>query len=139
MHTHETLLRTECNYTGAQPYWNEMLDADASTSIADSVVFDPDTGFGGEGGDCVTDGPFVNTTLRLAGNWGVISSSEYCLSRSFSDTTFQGAASTNVETCMASENFTAADSCLRANPHTAGHGGVGGTMLDVVRKSSSLS
>lgn len=27
---HELLLQTECNYTGAQPYWDEQLDADAS-------------------------------------------------------------------------------------------------------------
>lgn len=133
MHTHETILRNECNYTGYQPYWDEMRDADASTNVSDSVVFDPDTGFGGEGGDCVTDGPFVNLTLHLHEYWGVIETYDYCLNRSFSDTSFQGANSTYVDACMAAENFTAADSCLRSNPHTAGHAGVGGVMLDVVR------
>lgn len=132
MKAHETLLRNECNYTGYQPYWDEMRDADSSYNVSDSVVFDPTTGFGGEGGDCVTDGPFANTTLRLAESWGVINTTEYCLARSFGNEGFQGANSTHVATCMAAQNFTAADSCFRSSPHTAGHAGVGGTMLDAV-------
>lgn len=132
MHTHETLLRNECNYTGYQPYWDEMMDADNSYNISDSIVFDPTTGFGGEGGDCVDDGPFSNITLHLTANWGVISSSDYCLSRDFNNEIWQGANSTHVAECMETQNFTSADSCFRSNPHTAGHGGVGGTMLDVV-------
>lgn len=137
MHTHETVLRNECNYTGFQPYWDEMRDADASVNVSDSVVFDPKTGFGGEGGDCVTDGPFVNITLHLHETWGVIETYDYCLYRDFSNTGFQGANSTYVDACMATENFTAADACFRSNPHTAGHAGVGGVMLDVVRFLSS--
>lgn len=137
MKMHETLLRNECNYTGYQPYWDELRDADASYNVSDSIVFDPDTGFGGEGGDCVTDGPFVNITLRLTEEWGVVNSSDYCLSRSFDNDIFQGANSTNVAACMAAENFTAATDCFKSDPHTAGHGGVGGTMLDVVCLLSS--
>lgn len=132
MKTHEDLLRNECNYTGYQPYWDEMRDADASYNVSDSVVFDPDTGFGGEGGDCVDDGPFANLTLRFAESWGVINTTEYCLARDFGNEGFQGANSTHVAACMATQNFTAADECFRSNPHTAGHAGVGGTMLDAV-------
>lgn len=132
MKAHETLLREECNYTGYQPYWDEKRDADHSSDVGDSTVFDPETGFGGEGGDCVTDGPFVNITLRLSEDWGVVSSSDYCLSRSFNNQGFQGASSTYVDACMAAQKFTTADECLRSDPHTAGHAGVGGTMLDAV-------
>lgn len=131
MKTHETILQQECNYTGAQPYWDEMRDADASYNISDSVVFDPDTGFGGEGGDCVTDGPFVNLTLHLTAAWGNVSSSSFCLSRSFNNNIWQNANSTNTNPCLESANYTEAASCFPSNPHTAGHGGVGGTMLDV--------
>lgn len=133
MKVHEDLLRTECNYTGYQPYWDEMLDADASYNVSDSIVFDPDTGFGGEGGDCVDDGPFANLTLRFSESWGVINTTEYCLSRSFGNAGFQGANSTYVAECMAAQNFTTAYECFRSSPHTAGHAGVGGTMLDAVR------
>lgn len=117
--------------TGYQPYWDELRDATLSYNVSDSVVFDPATGFGGEGGDCVTDGPFVNMTLHLQDNWGNLTTSDFCLTRSFNNEGFQGANATHVDACMAFDNFTAADECFRASPHTAGHAGVGGTMLDV--------
>lgn len=73
---YETMLRTECGYNGAQPYWDWTLDT-PSEKWAASPVFDPVTGFGGNGpfvptdpgdpfnvpgrtgGGCVTNGPFA--------------------------------------------------------------------------------
>ncbi|KAH0430728.1 amino acid transporter [Colletotrichum camelliae] len=126
MRVHEYLLQSECGYEGGQPYWNEVLDMDA---LNQSVVFDPDTGFGGEGSDCVTDGPFVNLTLHIN------STSNYandCLTRSFNSNGFQTGQQEYIDECFASENYTAAFECYQVNPHTAGHSAVGGTMLDVV-------
>ncbi|ETS86478.1 hypothetical protein PFICI_00306 [Pestalotiopsis fici W106-1] len=75
---HENLLRTECGYTGVQPYWDWSIDADAVNTI-NSPVFDAATGFGGDGKRtgsgvpgferCVIDGPFANTNLTLAMGW----------------------------------------------------------------------
>ncbi|KAH6637845.1 hypothetical protein C7974DRAFT_332540, partial [Boeremia exigua] len=75
---HEDLLRTECGFTGTQPYWDWSIDADAK-SVATSPVFDPATGFGGDGQRtasnepgferCVVDGPFANTNLTLGMGW----------------------------------------------------------------------
>lgn len=65
VHTHETILRTECNYTGTQPYWDEVLDAGNFTH---SVVLDPETGFGGDGygaNNCIKDGPFKDYVVSL--------------------------------------------------------------------------
>ncbi|KAK7718911.1 hypothetical protein SLS57_006021 [Botryosphaeria dothidea] len=129
MRAHEILLQTECNYTGAQPYWEEVLDV---TALNESSVFDPDTGFGGNGvGDdgCVADGPFQNLTLHInqTSNYA-----NYCLSRDFSSTSFQTANQTYIDACYASGNYSEAWQCYKKNPHTAGHAGVGGTMLDVV-------
>ncbi|EOD52446.1 putative amino acid transporter protein [Neofusicoccum parvum UCRNP2] len=100
---HEHLLQSECGYAGGQPYWNETRDVAA---LADSSLFDPDTGFGGDGvgGDgCVADGPFANLTLRFAknGEFGA-----YCLERSLSSRGFEGAAQSNVEGCLESEGLT---------------------------------
>ncbi|KAL1859478.1 hypothetical protein Daus18300_009623 [Diaporthe australafricana] len=129
MYAHEKVLRDECNYTGYQPYWEESLDAG---DIASSAVFNTTTGFGGQGDDCVTDGPFANLTLSLNSyDGGSVYSSEYCLSRSFSDDTFELGNDTYIEECMAETNYTGALDCLMSTPHAAGHGGVGGTMLDV--------
>lgn len=128
MYVHEQVLRNECNYTGAQPYWEESLD---SGNISASVVFDPDTGFGGEGGDCVTDGPFANLTLHLTSSYSEINVTDYCLARSFSDTIFDFGNTTYDAECLAEANYTVALPCYSSFPHVAGHGGVGGTMLDV--------
>ncbi|KAJ4387336.1 hypothetical protein N0V93_007925 [Gnomoniopsis smithogilvyi] len=134
VHTHEYLLQSECNYTGAQPYWDEMTDADASTSLADASIWGSDElsfGTNGRDGDgCVVDGPFANTTLRLNQEWGVNNYTEYCLARSFSDTDWAWANSTYVDACMAKTEYATAWSCWSAYPHSSAHIAVGGTLYD---------
>lgn len=131
MRAHEILLQTECNYTGAQPYWDELStteDIAAGIAFNESAVFDPDTGFGGTGtGDdlCVTDGPFANLTLHMnrTSNYA-----DYCLSRDFSPTSIQNGNSTYVDTCFVSANYSEAWQCYKSKPHTAGHAAIGGTV-----------
>ena len=54
------------------------------------------------------------------------------MSRSFSTQTFQGATQDHIDACFNSTTYEEAWQCYISSPHTAGHGGVGGTMLDVV-------
>ena len=75
---HEDLLRDECGFKGTQPYWDWSIDADAK-NVPNSPIFDPVTGFGGDGQRtnsnepgfqrCVVDGPFANTNLTLGMGW----------------------------------------------------------------------
>ncbi|UKZ48158.1 hypothetical protein TrVGV298_002394 [Trichoderma virens] len=75
---HEDLLRTECGFNGTQPYWDWSIEADAK-DMPNSPLFDPVTGFGGNGKStgsnepgfqrCVVDGPFANTNLTLGMGW----------------------------------------------------------------------
>lgn len=94
---HEDLLRTECGFTGTQPYWDWSIDADAKDT-ANSPVFDPDTGFGGNGQytdsyepgfqRCVVDGPFANTNLTLAMGWPNVNDPGnrlHCFTREFNN------------------------------------------------------
>jgi tyrosinase len=63
MYAHEHLLRTECRYSGAQPYWDEARDAG---SFSSATIFDPESGFGGDGkgaSNCIADGPFARYTV----------------------------------------------------------------------------
>ncbi|KAF7536017.1 hypothetical protein G7054_g4866 [Neopestalotiopsis clavispora] len=131
MRVHEIYLQTECGYTGAQPYWDEQADTDLA-SLADSAVFDPITGFGSgnlDANGCVADGPFVNLTMHLN---QTSNNANFCLTRDFDQASFLMANRSNVDECMAIDNYTDVWNCWGTNPHLAGHMGVGGTMLDVV-------
>ncbi|KAI1427740.1 Di-copper centre-containing protein [Xylaria sp. FL1777] len=125
---HETLISTLCGYTGPLPYWNEPLNVGA---LDQASIFDPTVGFGGDGvgsSRCITDGPFVNTTLRIQED---LSTDEYCISRGLNDRSFNSAAQSNVNTCLAMANFVDAWNCIEAKPHSAGHGGINGVMVNV--------
>ncbi|KFA68304.1 hypothetical protein S40285_07211 [Stachybotrys chlorohalonatus IBT 40285] len=84
LHVYETALRTECGYTGTMMYWDWVADAAAPASAS---VWDPMTGFGGDGVSpdgspfsyCVQDGPFANIELRYWNN----ETRPHCLQRQF--------------------------------------------------------
>ncbi|KAI0111294.1 Di-copper centre-containing protein [Nemania sp. FL0031] len=124
---HQTLLNTQCGYTGPLPYWNEPLNVG---TLDQATIFDPVLGFGGDGtgsSRCITDGPFVDTVLRVQEN---LSTSEYCISRGLNDRSFNSAAQTNVDRCLGMANFVDAWNCIEGSPHSAGHGGVNGVMVN---------
>ncbi|KAK5658686.1 hypothetical protein OQA88_2083 [Cercophora sp. LCS_1] len=103
---YESDLRSLCGYTGTQPYWDWTLDADSEIAWVNSPVFDPVTGFGGNGpyvnttlmdgtnlgpekvpgktgGGCVPDGPFANVTVSM-GTGKITTYNPHCLKRDFS-------------------------------------------------------
>ncbi|KAK9420202.1 putative Tyrosinase copper-binding domain-containing protein [Seiridium unicorne] len=126
---HEKLLQDECNYTGAQPYWDEQRDADASIHVADASVWGADDlSFGTTQDGCVVDGAFANTTLRLNQEWGVKNTTEYCLSRSCDDSYWACANSTYSDTCFAKTDYSDAWPCWSKYPHSSAHLAVGGTV-----------
>lgn len=91
-----------------------------------SVIFDPITGFGGNGtGDdsCVTDGPFANLTLHLGPNYDV---TDHCLSRAIDNPTFSWANQTYLDECYAAQNYSTAWPLIASKPHSAAHLAVGG-------------
>ncbi|PYI16002.1 Di-copper centre-containing protein, partial [Aspergillus violaceofuscus CBS 115571] len=130
--THELALQQLCNYTGAHPYWDELTDLSRG-NISASPIFDPHTGFGGNGtgtNSCVADGPFKNLTLHISNHHQ--RGDEFCLSRALSQSSFSTEKAANVETCFGYANYTDAWQCYNGNPHGGGHGGVGGLMLDPI-------
>ncbi|KAI0470098.1 amino acid transporter [Xylariaceae sp. FL0804] len=129
MTVHERMVREECGYTGRMAYWDEVGELETLDSIADSELWSTEY-FGGNGsGDenCITDGPFVNLTLRFNQDG---SATEKCLTRIFSQSQFSTAAQDNIDECNAIDNYTEAWDCWSRDPHSAGHGGVGGIMSD---------
>lgn len=105
MYAHEHQLRTVCNYTGGQPYWEEVLDTtNSSLQMGDSPIFDSETGFGGNGveeaGWCVQDGPFANMIVHLGPYYEI---TDTCLKRQFEPASFS--LGNQVRYCMVENNF----------------------------------
>lgn len=89
LHLYETTLRDNCGYKGGLVYWDWTLDY---LSLESSPVFDPETGFGGDGevdgeptvsntGRCVADGPFAGVVASFYD----VKFLPHCLSRGFRD------------------------------------------------------
>ncbi|KAF2788134.1 Di-copper centre-containing protein [Melanomma pulvis-pyrius CBS 109.77] len=133
LHTHEHLLRTLCNYTSAQPYWDEPLDAG---NFPASPLLSPTTGFGGNGvGEthCIADGPFKDYINPIGPGSRV---TNHCINRNLGacESVYASklAAPQFVSACMALPTFGEFWPCVEFAAHTAGHGGIGGEMLDLV-------
>ncbi|KAJ4348598.1 uncharacterized protein N0V89_009976 [Didymosphaeria variabile] len=98
IYAHESILQTECNYTGAQPYWDEPLDAG---NFSSSVVLDAVTGFGGNGAglsNCVNDGPFKDY-VNAIGPFQQIT--DHCIDRRIDDCASAQAASKDFRMVLA--------------------------------------
>ncbi len=89
LHIYHNTLREQCGYTGELIYWDWTLDWD---NLEHSPVFDPETGFGGDGdtngeitigntGRCVVDGPFTDIVAKFYD----VKYQPHCLSRGFRD------------------------------------------------------
>jgi tyrosinase len=130
---HEQLLRTECGYTGAQPYWETVLDVG---DVLGSVILDPVTGFGGNGTGadlCVPDGPFANITLHLGPKY---TATDHCISRNVDElVAVQNCSQTNIDALFNQTLFEDVYDLFGNTIHTGGHsaiGGSGGVMTDLV-------
>lgn len=127
MHTHEILLREECNYTGALPYWYELEDAGAFNES--SVMIE----FGGEGLEendyVIVDGPFANLTRNLGPG---ATNTPHLLTRQMSWWNTTLANQTYFDEVNAQTTFALFQSTLNPTIHTAGHRGVGGDMENIL-------
>ena len=112
-------LLTKCRY------WEEILDTGNLTA---SPVFDPVTGFGGDGSgnnSCITDGPFANSTLHLGPVYEI---TDHCISRSLNSKAILWANQTYLDECYAAKNYSAAWPLFSSHLHTAGHAAVAGVV-----------
>lgn len=154
---YEKSLRTLCGYTGAQPYWDTIRDAQTGLNLTDYDIMSNTTGFGGNGayvpvppeqnwlglqdrsgGGCVVDGPFREGQFNVS----VYTNDLYtvtgprCLKRDFCPTTFKEQNHPSVVTELNQKTtFTefarrmeALPGWSQLNVHGAGHFGVGGLL-----------
>lgn len=107
-------------------------------NFLDSIVLDPDTGFGGDGdkdaAGCITDGPFVNVKNSLGPGYEI---TDRCIDRNVSNRDSQAAAQENIDQCHATTTYLDFWRCIEGLPHGAGHGGVGGQVRSNLHIPSS--
>ncbi|KAJ7698575.1 tyrosinase [Mycena rosella] len=154
----EETLRSECAFKGAIPYWDWSRDVDVFNSINNSPVFDPVTGFGGNGiyipgyagpfnnltnlpgwvpgtgGGCVPTGPFASYNLSLGP--GTIPTN-HCLTRAFNDEYAWALSSAQIANTTKQPTFENFRIELEGQPitptmklHDGGHFAVGAEMLN---------
>ncbi|KAF3769370.1 hypothetical protein M406DRAFT_65644 [Cryphonectria parasitica EP155] len=128
LHTHEVMLRTQANYTGPIPWWDEELDANAG-DLFRSNMWSADA-FGTNGvvdlDDCVIDGAFANMTEHIGPG---LDDTEYCFTRSWTSDYIQWMTTANIETCTQHNDYYTFMNCMvefTTSPHVAGHNSSGG-------------
>ena len=151
---YEKALREECDYKGAQPYWNIADDLASGRDVNRWGIFSNTSGFGGNGpydpnppgpnqfnltgsgGGCVPAGPFgVGSTFKVSFDLtGDVSTSHpQCLRRSFAWPNITMGAQKNVDILFSQPNFTMFNE--RIDPilttgipsiHSSVHAGIGG-------------
>jgi len=121
LHAYETLLRTECNYTGHLFYWDEAVDAGA---FAKSPVVADFGGPGDANGD-VHNGPYANITYHV-GPGPTEDNKVHHLNRHVNESVSIGASKKYVNQLLANTTFADFRTNMLFGIHVAGHLGVGG-------------
>lgn len=156
--TYEHILRAECGYEGAQPYWDWTLDVGTDDAFVSSPVFDPELGFGGNGpyvegnasdpfavpgrtgGGCVADGPFTERDDFVhLGPASSVSYNPQCLKRDLSPSFARRYLGMNqTELTLRQADFGWFARVVEGGPsfdasgiHGGGHYGVGGTYGEI--------
>ncbi|PPQ83615.1 hypothetical protein CVT25_006300 [Psilocybe cyanescens] len=152
--SYEKGLRNECGYNGTFPYWDWTQDVGVNQSLSDAPVFDPMTGFGGNGvpgtytlppnnntdnrifpeafRGCLEDGPFANYTLSVGP--GKLATN-HCLTRGHNNDAKKYLTSAAEANVTRSPNFEVFRVQLEGEPittdhrmHDGGHDAIGGEM-----------
>lgn len=125
MHAHATILKTECNYTGTLPWWDEALDASSNDFFQSSKWFGAN---GSPVDNCVTTGPFANRTEHIG---PLEETTDYCFARKFNQSKrVSYGARANIDAGYEFGGVELEDfyGYMALYPHVAGHQAVGGVV-----------
>ncbi|CAE6478903.1 unnamed protein product [Rhizoctonia solani] len=125
----------DCGYTGPTPYWDWTID---SGKLATSNIWDPTTGFGGNGNTrttahCVENGPYANFQLTYP--------SRHCLARRFNTRNNMQASyysSSAVQTVMRRTDYINFSNDIEEDIHDMIHNVVAGDMAAAFSPNDAL-
>ncbi|EKD14960.1 uncharacterized protein L3040_003842 [Drepanopeziza brunnea f. sp. 'multigermtubi'] len=129
--TFEQVLRAECGFNRAFPWWDETLDAGR---FAQSTLFTQPY-FGnllpaqanGQGW-CINSGAFGGITLNVGPGQ---SNRAHCLTRALNEQLTAQVSKAYVDLCNSRATYVEMASCAEGGPHAYGHNGIGAVMSDV--------
>ncbi|KAI1813871.1 Di-copper centre-containing protein [Poronia punctata] len=124
--TFEQVLRDECGFDRAFPWFDETKHAGA---FSGSDLFSSNyLGSIGGGNHCVTNGQFAGLTVNIGFGTG---NSAHCLSRNGDASATAQCNTDYVNSCLSNNDYQDFESCFEYGPHGYGHNGIGGVMADV--------
>ncbi|KAI8954667.1 Di-copper centre-containing protein [Xylaria longipes] len=127
----EQMLRDECSFDRAMPWWDETKHAGA---FAASDVFTnewfgrlPAKTSDGQG-TCIESGEFAGTTLHVGpGN----ANDNHCLSRAVDESQTAQCNQDFTNSCLSMSSYEDFRDCFELGPHGYGHNGIGAVMAEV--------
>ncbi|KAK7757501.1 hypothetical protein SLS62_000516 [Diatrype stigma] len=124
------LLREECGYTAAFPWWDEVKDGGhfAQSPLFTSAYFGSLPGSTNGQGTCITDGAFGGRTLHIGPG---TSNSAHCLARAVDEAQTANVNQNFMDTCNGRATYSDMESCSEMGPHAYGHNGIGAVMAEV--------
>ncbi|KAI0593490.1 hypothetical protein F4775DRAFT_577606 [Biscogniauxia sp. FL1348] len=128
----EQVLRDECGFNRAFPWWDEKKWAGrfSQATIFTSQYFGSLPGSTNNAATCINDGKFGGLSLSLGP--GYATDNPHCLQRAVNEGT---TAQTGVDawnTCFSRTTYPDFHSCVEFTYHAQGHNGVGGIMADAI-------
>ncbi|KAI1385607.1 Di-copper centre-containing protein [Hypoxylon trugodes] len=127
----ESVMREECGFDRAFPWWDETLDSGkyAQSELFTDAYFGPLPGKTSDGqGTCITSGTFGGLTLHIGPGSGF---TDHCLARAV-DESLTGTVSTQfVQDCNSRTSYDDMRGCQELGPHAYGHNGIGAVMAEV--------
>ncbi|KAI0835965.1 Di-copper centre-containing protein [Hypoxylon sp. FL0890] len=127
----ESLMREECGFDRAFPWWDETLDAGkfAQSDIFTDPYFGPLPAKTSDGqGTCIQSGTFGGLTLHIGPGSGF---TDHCLARAVDESLTATVSASFVQDCNSRTSYDDMRGCQELGPHAYGHNGVGAVMAEV--------
>ncbi|RWA09090.1 hypothetical protein EKO27_g6007 [Xylaria grammica] len=128
----EQVLRDECGFTRAMPWWDEKKWAGkfAQATIFTTSYFGTLPGATNGRGTCITNGAFSGIQSNLGPGQTV--NNPHCVQRAVNEGVTSQTGVDSYNTCLARSTYPDFHSCVEFTFHAQGHNGVGATMADAI-------
>ncbi|KAI1124082.1 hypothetical protein F5Y10DRAFT_39443 [Nemania abortiva] len=128
----EQVLRDECGFNRAMPWWDEKKWAGkfAQATIFTTQYFGTLPGATNGAGTCISNGAFSGLQSNLGP--GQTINNPHCVQRAVNEQTTAQTGVSSYNTCLARTSYPDFHSCVEFTFHAQGHNGIGATMADAI-------